>query len=94
VKGFIVRKRYIIVSIESGICDGLYLDRAFAEKSAAALCETWPGLQWEVEETCEPFPSPGRVCLGHVQAASILKCHQQRVDGGKSENTHHYGAVS
>jgi hypothetical protein len=71
-------KRYIIVNTETGIADGLYLDRVFADKSGAALQKLWPGLQWEVEETTEPFPTPGRVCLGHVRAANILKRYQEQ----------------
>ena len=67
--------RFIIVNTETGIVDGLYLDRAFAEKLAAIYLEVWPGLQWEVEETTEPYPTPGRVCLGHARAKGILKRH-------------------
>ncbi len=72
------RGRYIIVNIETGIVDGLYLDRAFAEKSAATLQKLWLGLQWEVEKTSEPFPTPGRVCLGHAKAINILKRYQEQ----------------
>ena len=72
-KGFM--KRHIIVNTETGIVDGLYLGLAFAEKSAVTLRELWPGLHWEVEETTEPYPTPGRVCLGHARAKGILKRH-------------------
>jgi len=68
-------KSYIIANTETGIVDGLYLDLAFAEKLAAIYREVWPGLHWEVEETTEPYPTPGRVCLGHARAKGILKRH-------------------
>ncbi len=67
------RRRYILVNTQSGVIDGLYLDRVFAEKSAVRLREAWPGLSWELEVTNEPFPKPGKVCLGHARAPKILK---------------------
>ena len=67
------RSRFIIENRETGIIDGLYLDRVFAEKSAAMLREIWPALSWEVEPSTDPYPPPDRVCTGHLRAKKILK---------------------
>ena len=76
----LVRSRFIIVNKETGIYSGMIYDRPFADKSAAQLRETWPGLSWEVEETDEPYPPSGRVCTGHVRAKRILKDYQQLLE--------------
>ena len=69
-------KRFIIENRETGIIDGLYLDRAIADKSAIELRELWPGFSWEVASTTDPYPPPVfQTCMGHVKAQRILKRH-------------------
>lgn len=72
--------RYIIVNTETGIADGLYLNRVLAEKSAALLREAWAGFEWIVEETNETYPLPGRVCLGHACASRLLKKAKDKLE--------------
>ena len=72
-KGSMTRSRFIIVNRESGIIDGLYLDRAIADKSAIELRELWPGFLWEVASTTDPYPPPAfQTCMGHVRAKKII----------------------
>ena len=69
-------KRYIIVNRETGIYRGMIYDRAFAEKQLVGFRETWPSIDWVVEETTEQFPVPGLISIGEVRAARILKAAQ------------------
>jgi len=89
-----IKGRYIIVNTETGIIDGLYLDRAFAEKSADKLRELWSGSHWDVEETLESFPIPGRVCLGHVRATGILKQFQCKLAEYRQEASRQWIAMN
>lgn len=59
--------RYIIVNRAAGIYDGIYYSRSFAEQSIDSVRETWPGLEWEIEQIDCGFPVPGLKHLGEEQ---------------------------
>lgn len=69
-------RRYIIVCRAAGVYDGIYYSRSFAEQSINSVRNTWPGLEWEIEESTCGFPVPGLKHLGEVVAPRILKGHQ------------------
>ena len=74
------RMRIVIRNRETGVIDGLYFCCARAESAAVKLREDWPGFEWTIETTEQPYPPPGRVCTGHVRAKKILKHYQQQLE--------------
>ena len=73
-------KRYIIVCRATGVYDGIYYSRSFAEQSINSVRNTWPGLDWEIEESNCGLRVPGLKHLGEVQAPRILKGHQYMLE--------------